>query len=328
VPTIHRILVAIRDPYARSIPALTKAAQLAQALGARLELFHALTYPIYSAYEQGFKLLEKQERTRVLDRLQQLADRLKNGRHRAPSDVCVHATWDTPAYEAVIRRATETRADLIIAGVHPGAHFGASLLRMGDWELLRRSPIPVLIVKRSGRYRRPAMVLAAVDPTHAMDKPARLDDCILALAGDLSSGLGARLHTVHATGALEPLPRPQRALTAEAAAARYRRLLSEQFARYQHLLDRHHVPRARRHLLNIPPSDAIQDVAGRLHADLVVVGAMSRRGWQRLLVGNTAEALLDPLSCDLLVVKPPRFKLSIPKQPVGPLYQLAVPLAP
>jgi hypothetical protein len=42
VYAIHRILVAIKDPRARAIPAIAKAAQLARALGAEVRLFHAI----------------------------------------------------------------------------------------------------------------------------------------------------------------------------------------------------------------------------------------------------------------------------------------------
>lgn len=322
---IRRILVAIEDPNARALPALIKGAQLARALGARLELFHALTWPIYASSDQDFREVERSARRRVLDRLRVLADRVQ--RSARLSDVGVSASWDAPAYEAVIRRAVGVRAELIVAQRHHGGHLAASLLRMNDWELLRHSPIPVLLVKRGGRYHRPLTVLAAVDPNHAMDKPARLDDEILAAGSLFASALGGRLHTVHANGSI-PLAPAHRALNAEEAARRYRKLISTAQQHYERLLDRHHVPPAHRHLLNVPPVDAIEDVAQRLHADIVTVGAISRSGWARLLFGNTAEALLDPLPCDLLVVKPPRFKSRIPALQQGPRYQLAVTAVP
>ena len=43
--SIRRILVAIKDCEAGSTPALTKAAQLAKAFGARIELFHGIATP-------------------------------------------------------------------------------------------------------------------------------------------------------------------------------------------------------------------------------------------------------------------------------------------
>jgi len=46
----------------------------------------------------------------------------------------------------------------------------------------------------------------------------------------------------------------------------------------------------------------------QMRADLVVMGAVSRRGLQRLFVGNTAEEVLDKLGCDVLIVKPNCFE--------------------
>ncbi len=54
-------------------------------------------------------------------------------------------------------------------------------MRLTDWELLKHSPVPVLVVKNRRRYERPVL-LAAVDPTHANAKPTQLDDEILTAA--------------------------------------------------------------------------------------------------------------------------------------------------
>jgi len=326
VHAIRRILVAVRDPDARPSSALTKAAQLARALGARLELFHALTWPIYASSEGGFRAQAASERRLALAHLRRLASRLR--RTSRLTAIGVSAAWDSPTYEAILRRARAWHADLIVAERHHGRHVGASLLQMNDWELLRHSPVPVLLVKQGGRYRRGLTVLAAVDPAHEMDKPARLDDEILAASAAVAQGLGGRLHTVHANGSVTAMAPARRVLNAEEAALRYRRLVGAAQHRYEHLLDRHGILPARRHLLNLPPADAIEDVAQRLHAQIVAVGAISRTGWQRLLFGNTAEALLDPLPCDLLVVKPPHFKSRIARQPLGPRCQVPVPLIP
>ncbi|MFH0343224.1 MAG: universal stress protein [Chromatiales bacterium] len=40
-----------------------------------------------------------------------------------------------------------------------------------------------------------------------------------------------------------------------------------------------------------------------LRASLVVMGAVSKRTLELLFIGNTAERVLDDLSCDVLVVK-------------------------
>ncbi len=321
---IRRILVAIKEPEARPSAALLKAAQLARALGARLELFHALTWPLYANSDPEFQDLQTRERARVIRRLEKLADRLKvpRGRQR-PLQVSVAAAWDAPGYEAIIRRTTATHADLIVAGRDAERHVAQPLLRFTDWELLRNSPVPVLLVKRGAAYQRP-VILAAVDPAHSLDKPARLDNAILGAGGTLSRALGGPLHAVHAYGAVPTEMRPVRALNAESAAALNRKLEAAAFKHCDRLLDRYEIPKARRHLLAIPPADAIEEVALRLRADIVAIGAISRSGWQRLLVGNTAEALLDPLPCDLLIVKPPRFRSPVPPRVSAPRYQAPI----
>ena len=74
--SIRRILVAVKDPAARKQPAVQKAAQLAAGLGARLELFHAISEPLYvdAAVMIGKPLreLEKEWQQRHLERLEQL----------------------------------------------------------------------------------------------------------------------------------------------------------------------------------------------------------------------------------------------------------------
>ena len=45
--TVRRILVAVKEPMAKPLPAVDKAAQLARAFGADIELFHAISSPRY-----------------------------------------------------------------------------------------------------------------------------------------------------------------------------------------------------------------------------------------------------------------------------------------
>lgn len=324
--SIRRILVAIKHPEARSLPALQKAAQLARGCGARLELFHALTWPIYADSDEGFAQLRAADEAYALERLERLAARVR-GTGRAALKVDVAVEWDIPAYEAIIRRATASRSDLIVAQRHHGQHIVPLLLHYNDWELLRHSPIPVLLVKRGGTYRRP-VVLAAVDPTHSLDKPARLDSAILDASGTIAAALHGQLHSVHAYVPLNGGERPTQALDAETAAALNRRVERIARRRYERLLTGYRISRARRHLLNLPPAEAIEATAARTRCDIVALGAISRSGWQRLLIGNTAEDLLDPLPCDLLIVKPPHFKPHVRRRPSGARYMAAIAVSP
>jgi universal stress protein E len=48
------------------------------------------------------------------------------------------------------------------------------------------------------------------------------------------------------------------------------------------------------------------------------MGAVARTGLKRLLIGNTAERMLDRLSCDVLIVKPRGFNNTVARRPRGP----------
>lgn len=63
----------------------------------------------------------------------------------------------------------------------------------------------------------------------------------------------------------------------------------------------------RLHLLEGSPAVEIPAIAKRMHVDLVVMGTLARRGVAGFLMGNTAEAIIDRLSCSLLALKPDGF---------------------
>ena len=315
--SIRRILVAVKDPWARSLPAVEKAAQLARSLGARVQLFHALSEPLYidAAEASGVTLpaLEHAAHARAAGRLEVLAQRLQKSGIRTESA----AQWDYPPHEAVVRAARRFRADLIVAERHPSGHHLAWLLRFTDFELLRLAPVPVLLVKTRGKYDHPAL-LAAVDPSHAYAKPLRLDREILRSATEVTAALKGSLHALYAFNPMPvavtdgglPLSGTMEVIATEAE-ARARKALAG-------ALSGASIPPSRRHLVPQHPIDAIEGAARRIRCGIVVMGAVSRSGLKRLALGNTAERVFDSLPCDLLVVKPKSFASRVPRALRGP----------
>ena len=51
------------------------------------------------------------------------------------------------------------------------------------------------------------------------------------------------------------------------------------------------------------PAETLVEFTRDIGASLVVMGAVSKGALELLLIGNTAEKVLDDLSCDILVVK-------------------------
>ena len=300
---IRSILVPVANYSARSLPVVNKAAQLAAALSARLELFHDLANPIaIEALESpGYTLKSLKANTRepAIEGLERLAAPLRARGLR----VSIAAAWDYPPYEAILRRAVAIGADLIVAP-RRDRHRLPALLGYTDWELLRLSPIPVLLVKTAAPYRRPT-VLAAIDPTHAHAKPSGLDPRILDYGAQVGRALRGALHVVHAYMP-QPLPptltfdtKRREGLLAEAE--------YEALQTFDHALVKRAISSLRRHLVRGEPVAVIPATARKTHSAIVVIGAVSRSALKRLFIGNTAESVMDELRCDLLVVKPAKF---------------------
>lgn len=286
---IRRILVAIGDPWQVPAGQLRKAAELAAAAGAHLELCHVI-HP-----GRAYTVERARHRMERLAALKVLRDR----------DVRTCLAIDSPRHEAIVRRAEAIRADLIIGATTTHRMGARLLLRNTDWELIRHASCPVLLVKAGGGYRKRAIV-AAVDPFHAHDKPARLDTRLLASATYLAQLLGGTAHAFHAylplvaalPGALgQPVPLAIPPDAEDAHGARIKRA-------FDRLVARSGIPRKRRHLRMGDVPTQCEAVVRGTQAGIVVAGAVSRSALKRLFIGNTAEHLLDHLSCDVLVVKP------------------------
>jgi len=318
----RKILVAVKRLDAKSLPAVLKAAQIARACGADIELFHALSEPLYldliDAGKLGVDKLEEQLCIRARQKLERIAERLRVHAIR----VTVAAAWDFPVHEAIVRRALASKADLIVVQRYAGRHGAAGLLQLTDWELVKSCPMPLLLVKSPKPYRRPA-VLAAIDPTHRFAKTSQLDQAILRTAGRLCQQLRGTLHAVHA---YEPALGVE-GLTAPLVEALLRESREVAATRFSRAVGAAKIARARRYLIAGRPIDAIAEAAQRSHSAVVVMGAVSRSGLKRLLIGNTAERILDELSCDILVVKPEGFRLPVGLRARGARLRVASPVS-
>jgi universal stress protein E len=301
--TIRRILVAIKDPGARPSSFLIKAAQIARACGAEMDLFHDISTPVFVdpvAMQTGVRALVRDGRRASLAALERLASMLRT------RGLIVHtsAEWDYPTHESIIRHARNSRADLIVTQCRARHRF-AALLGYTDWSLLRDSPVPVLLIKSRRAYRR-TKILAAIDPLHRYSKPAGLDSSILLEAQALGRAMRTTPNVVYA---YLPLPiGPSDDKTPAALAQRIEASArTEARAAFRLALRSFPASSFRHHLIEAHPVTAITTMARRLDAGIVVLGAVSRRGLKRLFIGNTAEQVLDELRCDLLVIKPRGF---------------------
>jgi len=56
------------------------------------------------------------------------------------------------------------------------------------------------------------------------------------------------------------------------------------------------------------PGEMIIDYADKNEIDLIVMGTIGRSGLSGLLIGSTAEKVIDQVNCSVLTIKPANFK--------------------
>jgi universal stress protein E len=222
-----------------------------------------------------------------------------------------------PMFLEVIRAVLRNKYDLLIKPAE-NPDFIERLFGSNDMHLLRRCPCPVWLTRPDEKSNY-ACILAAVDfnldmPDTSDTVDQNLNQQILALASSLALSDFAPLHPVHVWDApAEMMVRawsdnPNEAGMTyvegersrhESALNRFRDQLGDQIGKeaYDHLSPQFHLRRG-------AASTVIPETVKQLQADLVVMGTVARTGIAGLLIGNTAEAILEQLQCSVLAVKP------------------------
>jgi universal stress protein E len=286
------LLVVITDPFAREQPALNKAAAISLSSGAELVLFNSfmLPQPVADVPMDSQPAIIASAIRQRRERMQALAAAL--GLHDAKCFV----QWDYPAHEAIVRQALKTKPDLLLTSSHRHGRLARLLLANTDWELMRTCPCPVWFVRSAHVPQRPS-VLIAVDPFHAHDKPARLDDRLIKAGVTLIRCFGGHMTLVHATDtAVDGLP------VRSLVIAKAKQAVDDLAARHDVGPDYCEVRAGQ-------PDEIISAFARREDADILVMGVVSRNASEHPRIGGTAERVIDRVDCDVLVVKPAGFKV-------------------
>jgi nucleotide-binding universal stress UspA family protein len=200
--------------------------------------------------------------------------------------------------------------DLLIKTADPvEASFRAPRLSL-DKHLLRTCPCPLWLVREQDRP--PSRnVLAAVDPDPSVPAEPALSAAILETAASLAALDGATLHVLHAWRVFgEVLLRRPRPLVSDPEVDY---IVGSTLNRHVALVDElvESTPLAgvtpQKHVVHQNAAHAIIDFVAAEAVDLLVLGTVARTGIAGLLIGNTAERVLDEVTCSVLALKPAGF---------------------
>lgn len=222
----------------------------------------------------------------IADNLNKMASELINQGY----DVVSHVAWGYPSYEKIIKKADEVSADLIVKHCRAYGKIEFHHLTNDSWQLVRHCPVPLLLVKNRPWSDQPT-VLAAVDPMHNHDKPLALDYRIMAGAQTLQEKLDGELHVIHAYA------ETARPFAPAGVIEKQHRVKLDDF------LSAYSLPESNLHFLDETPIMALAQKTEELDVDIIAMGAMSRSRLSELLVGSTAEQVLDFMTRDILILK-------------------------
>lgn len=309
-------IVYITEPSANQDATLARAVALAQNHQARLtvlevmpEITSGIGMPAGSP--SSADLAEK-----IIQQRQQSLDALLEP-HRKQihihSDILVGKL-----FLQVIQRVLSDEVDLVIKPAE-NPDFINRLFGSDDMHLLRKCPCPVWIMKpnEKSNYQR---IMAAIDFDINDDNTDEqtFNRQILELASTLAVSDFAELHLVHVWDA--PHTGFVRVWADDPAMAELKIIESER-RRHQNKMDEL-IEKLKEWIgaeafdylsphVHMPMGNAKKEIpamALSLKADMVVMGTVGRGGIPGLIIGNTAEAILDQLQCSVLAIKPPGFK--------------------
>lgn len=216
-----------------------------------------------------------------------------------------------------IRTVLRNNHDLLIKPAE-NPSFIARLFGSNDMQLLRNCPCPVWLTRaeEKSKYQN---ILAAVDfdPDSPNEIEQDLNHQILALSGSLAFSDFAALHVIHVWDApSEAMIRTWADAPKEASISYIEAVCSSHESAYNRLRQQLMAQVGQNasdylspefHMRRGTAANVIPEVAEQLHADLVVMGTVARTGIAGLLIGNTAEAILEQLQCSVLAIKPHGF---------------------
>lgn len=230
------------------------------------------------------------ERTDLLDQLVDSIDPLE-GR----SVITQRSVVPGKDYVEVVKAAHENDYQLIVKAVNPRDSVQEAIFGTTDLRLIHYASVPVLILKAS-RKKNLRRFLVAVDPHATAGDERSFNDTLLDTAASMAQQEGAELHLLHVQEQRFDTSRGDDLKALEAsykleAEAKIRQLTSG----YSNVHE---------HVMKGRPASVISKFVKDHDVDLLVMGNVARSGVPGLLVGNTAEKILDEVDCSVLVIKP------------------------
>jgi len=318
MPTFKNILCVVGTDEA-SKQALQHAVTVAEVQRAELTLVSVIEdLPQKLELQDDFIAGEKIINSLIAERRQYLKDMIAS---LDGSSAIQQKVLTGTAFISIIHEVLLHKYDLVIKVAHNKSRL-QNLFGSLDMHLLRKCPVPLWLIKQAApRINR--RILAAVDvndfyPENEMKIRQGLNRLTLDIATAVAKYEQAELYVVSVWEAMaEDFMRAGVVAPTEGSVDSYVDSVNRRYRTNMHELmteagvsgSKSKMPSTmvQSVLLKGEPRKKIPEFAEEINADLVVMGTVARTGISGLIMGNTAETILNELQCSVLAVKPPGF---------------------
>ncbi|PHS06178.1 MAG: hypothetical protein COA78_14585 [Blastopirellula sp.] len=199
--------------------------------------------------------------------------------------------------QSILEKIGRSTPNLVLKGTHRHSILRQTLITNTDWQLIRTCSVPLLLTKPHG-WHKGGHVVAAVDPMHSSSEQGSLDDQLISAAEYITKILGHPLSVFHAYY----YPEFGNQTSGQNSTQSRDMRMSHNRKMYE-LLSRHNVDPEFVNIANGDTKTEMMHYLEKAGANILVVGALARSKLERIVVGSTAEKMLDDIPCDLLILK-------------------------
>ncbi|WP_417763483.1 universal stress protein [Shewanella sp.] len=204
------------------------------------------------------------------------------------ADVPVNAVWHKHMCEHAAEHSAANDFSMVVKGI-----YASNNLCPSDWHLLRMSKVPVMLLTEQP-LQRGNTVLMALDLDTIKPEKLALNQKVRQYAAHLAEISGATLHLAF----IVRVPR----LIRDLAVLDSHKLVKDAYQRHQAALDDIGLPKEQVHFVCGEPALCIYQLSCSLKSQYVVLGANQHQGIAGLVLGNTAEQILQRIRSDVLVI--------------------------
>lgn len=245
----------------------------------------------------------------------ELRQQLKKLGHPSPEGVDVQVLGGQAPAVKVIREVLDRGCDLVVKQVESTARGRG--FRSLDMNVLRDCPCPLWLSRKTAESAESGTIAVAIDPHAETDEEKQLSYELLRYGRFLADrqhkdqlhvvGCGELAYEEYLRNSVFSRLSDEEVMKASLDVQRHDRANLEALVQASGIAGNGESGKVQIDLLRGEPDQRIPEYLADNNIDLLIMGTVARTGIPGFVIGNTAENLLQKISCSLLAVKPKDF---------------------